>query len=398
MDPIAQPVRAGRRHAAAAARRPRRDHRRVGRRHRAGRGRELVPADRAVGPARRRQDGAAAGVPRARQAGGLADRAVRGPARRRPAGAARRGPAADGPRRQPELAQQGAGRADRAHRGELRPGRAGPARRRRVPPRARAGGRRRRHRRPRDRPDRAARRPRRGRPRRGPRRRAADRRAPRGAARAAQRARRRRPPRQPGAPARSSSAGAGLPPVGRVLSEARSYAERLFSIRPVGALAPDDTRDRVRASRRPSSAWRSRPPRSTSSSRVSRRLPVLHPDATASTCGTSPTTRRSPPTTSTSPGRAPTGSSCDSFFRPRYDRATPAERRYMHAMADLSATATRCRRPTSPTELGHDQPGRVSPQRDGPAHEGADLRPRRGLLAFTVPHMEKLPARPAERP
>ena len=36
--------------------------------------------------------------------------------------------------------------------------------------------------------------------------------------------------------------GAGLPPVGRVLSEARSYAERLFSIRPVGALSPEDTR------------------------------------------------------------------------------------------------------------------------------------------------------------
>ena len=37
--------------------------------------------------------------------------------------------------------------------------------------------------------------------------------------------------------------GAGLPPVGRVLSEARSYSERLFSIRPVGALSPTDTRE-----------------------------------------------------------------------------------------------------------------------------------------------------------
>ena len=74
--------------------------------------------------------------------------------------------------------------------------------------------------------------------RRGP----AHRRAARGAAAAAQRARRRRPPGEPGVACRSCVGGAGLPPVGRVLSEARSYAERLFSIRPVGALSPEDTR------------------------------------------------------------------------------------------------------------------------------------------------------------
>ena len=55
------------------------------------------------------------------------------------------------------------------------------------------------------------------------------------------------------APAGRAVGGAGLPPVGRVLSEARSYAERLFSIRPVGALAPTTPGWRSR-SRPPSSA------------------------------------------------------------------------------------------------------------------------------------------------
>ena len=86
----------------------------------------------------------------------------------------------------------------------------------------------------------------------------------------------------------------------------------------------------------------------------------------------------------------------DSFFRPRYDRATPAERRYMHAMADLGDGDV------SSTDvaagLGHDQPSRVSPQRDGLLTKGLIYAPERGLLAFTVPHMDaylrQLPERP----
>ena len=38
-------------------------------------------------------------------------------------------------------------------------------------------------------------------------------------------------------------------------------------------------------------------------------------------------------------------------------------------------------------QLGHDQPSRVSPQRDGLLTKGLIYAPERGLLAFTVPHM-----------
>ena len=71
--------------------------------------------------------------------------------------------------------------------------------------------------------------------------------------------------------------GAGLPPVGRVLSEARSYAERLFSIRPVGPLSPDGHPSGVRGAGRRSRgdvrAGCAGPAR-----RGVERLSVLHPD------------------------------------------------------------------------------------------------------------------------
>jgi hypothetical protein len=75
------------------------------------------------------------------------------------------------------------------------------------------------------------------------------------------------------------------------------------------------------------------------------------------------------------------------FFGARYDRATPAERDYMRAMADLAAhhddgavstadvAATVGRRPQS-----------LSPARDGLIKKGLVFSSERGTVAFTVPH------------
>ena len=73
-----------------------------------------------------------------------------------------------------------------------------------------------------------------------------------------------------------------------------------------------------------------------------------------------------------------------SFFGPRYDRATPAERRYMHAMAALGDGGV----PTADVaaKLGRRQSA-VSVQRDGLLNKGLVYAPERGLVAFTVPHM-----------
>ena len=86
----------------------------------------------------------------------------------------------------------------------------------------------------------------------------------------------------------------------------------------------------------------------------------------------------------------------DSFFRPRYDRATPAERLYLHAMADLGAEPVQSGDVAH--SLGHPNPSRASPKRESLLSKGLIYAPERGLLAFTVPQMGRylrdLPERP----
>jgi hypothetical protein len=71
------------------------------------------------------------------------------------------------------------------------------------------------------------------------------------------------------------------------------------------------------------------------------------------------------------------------FFGSRYERATPAEREYMRAMATLGDEPV----PTSQVadELGR-KPSSVSPARDGLIKKGLIYSSERGLIAFTVPH------------
>jgi hypothetical protein len=177
--------------------------------------------------------------------------------------------------------------------------------------------------------------------------------------------------------------GAGLPPVGRVLSEARSYAERLFSIRPVGALADEDTRRAF----------------TTPAEDLGVAFTAGAIDQLVELSGGYPffiqsygkhvwdLADDSPIAEDDVELAAPRAyrELVDSFFKPRYDRATPAERRYLHAMAELGDGDVAST--DVALQLGHDQPSRVSPQRDGLLTKGLIYAPERGLLAFTVPHM-----------
>ncbi len=74
------------------------------------------------------------------------------------------------------------------------------------------------------------------------------------------------------------------------------------------------------------------------------------------------------------------------FFGSRYERATPAEREYMRAMAALGDEPV----PTSHVadELGR-RPSSLSPARDGLIKKGLIYSSERGLIAFTVPHFGK---------
>jgi hypothetical protein len=75
------------------------------------------------------------------------------------------------------------------------------------------------------------------------------------------------------------------------------------------------------------------------------------------------------------------------FFGARYERATPAERDYMTAMADLGRTSGDG--PVSTADLARHlgrRPQSLSPARDGLIKKGLVYSGERGRVAFTVPH------------
>ncbi|WP_280268377.1 AAA family ATPase [Nocardia wallacei] len=73
------------------------------------------------------------------------------------------------------------------------------------------------------------------------------------------------------------------------------------------------------------------------------------------------------------------------FFGSRYERATPAEREYMRAMADLSGDDGPVATATVAKELGR-KPASLSPARDGLIKKGLIYSAERGTIGFTVPH------------
>ncbi len=78
------------------------------------------------------------------------------------------------------------------------------------------------------------------------------------------------------------------------------------------------------------------------------------------------------------------------FFGARYDRATPAERDYMVAMADLGEGIDDL--PVSTADIAKllaRKPQSLSPARDGLIKKGLVFSGERGTVAFTVPHFGK---------
>jgi AAA ATPase domain len=75
------------------------------------------------------------------------------------------------------------------------------------------------------------------------------------------------------------------------------------------------------------------------------------------------------------------------FFGARYERATPAEREYMRAVADLGADSRDAAVATADVAraLGR-RPQSLSPARDGLIKKGLVFSSERGSVAFTVPH------------
>jgi hypothetical protein len=81
------------------------------------------------------------------------------------------------------------------------------------------------------------------------------------------------------------------------------------------------------------------------------------------------------------------------FFGSRYERATPAEREYLRAMADLGVAGpgeSDADAEGVPTAAIADRLGRrpqsLSPARDALIKKGLVYSGERGRIAFTVPH------------
>jgi hypothetical protein len=176
--------------------------------------------------------------------------------------------------------------------------------------------------------------------------------------------------------------GAGLPSLPGVLAEARSYAERLFDYWPIGALgALDASAALTRPAAKADVAWEE-----IAVSAVVERsagYPYFLQEFGKAAWDFAPG-----PTITSKDALAGIQAGTDSldhgFFSSRWERATPAEREYMRAMAadgdSHSQSGEVARR------LGKSSTS-VGPTRAGVIHKGLVYAPEHGLIAFTVPGM-----------
>ena len=180
-------------------------------------------------------------------------------------------------------------------------------------------------------------------------------------------------------------AGAGLPHVPAVLSASKSYSERLFRYVRIDRL------DREEADR----ALRS-PAQDEGADFTEEALDALY----AATDGYPyfiqaygkaawDVATSSPITADDVAVSAPQAQAelAVGFFGSRYERATPAEREYMRAMAELGADTSDNGVTTAAVadHLGR-KPQSLSPARDALLKKGLVYSAERGLIAFTVPH------------
>jgi hypothetical protein len=178
--------------------------------------------------------------------------------------------------------------------------------------------------------------------------------------------------------------GAGLPHLPSVLSASKSYSERLFRYVPIDRL------DRAAADQALLA-----PARREGADFTQEALDALYEAAdgypyfvqaygkvTWDAAAASPVTQADV----TVAGPQAEAELAVGFFGSRYDRATPAEREYMRAMAMLGDEPV----PTAQVadELGR-KPSSLSPSRDGLIKKGLIYSSERGLIAFTVPHFGK---------
>lgn len=176
--------------------------------------------------------------------------------------------------------------------------------------------------------------------------------------------------------------GAGLPSLPGVLSEARSYAERLFDFRTIGALSPAAARAALLDPARKYGADLELAAADLLADEAEG-YPYFLQEYGRAIWDLSPTT---PFTLDDARAAVNYGLERldEGFFTARWDRATPTERKFLIAMAGdeggPSSTSTVASRLGKPV-------GGIGPTRAGLISKGLIYAPDHGLIAYTVPGM-----------
>jgi len=174
--------------------------------------------------------------------------------------------------------------------------------------------------------------------------------------------------------------GAGLPVLPRLVGDSKSYAERLFSFPPIGALEPKDA---ARALQNPvrEEGGSFQPEAIQEIIKLTQGYPYFIQEwgyQAWNRAASSPITLNViQDATEETIQRLD-----ENFFRVRFDRLTPSEKKFLRAMAELGAGPYRIADVAGIFKI---KVGSLSPRRAKLIHKGMIYSPTHGDLAFTVP-------------
>lgn len=181
---------------------------------------------------------------------------------------------------------------------------------------------------------------------------------------------------------------AGLPSLPRVLSEAKSYSERLFAYHLIGELGPPAAREALTApAAQEGIAWATDAVAFVIGETAGHPYFLQEYGQATWNAATTDRLRLEDARVGAAQGQAHLDRG---FYRSRWERATPQQRDYLRAMAEDGAgpsqsSAVAARLGRTPTALG--------PARDALIKKGLIYSPEHGQIAFTVPRMNEFIAR-----
>ncbi|MCW2567917.1 MAG: hypothetical protein JWN54_2014 [Mycobacterium sp.] len=177
--------------------------------------------------------------------------------------------------------------------------------------------------------------------------------------------------------------GAGLPHLPSVLSASKSYSERLFKYVRIDRLDRDAADHALLApAEREDVTWT--PEALAAMYEASGGYPYFVQAYGKATWDLAPTNPIGAEDVGVAAPEAETELAVG-FFGSRYERATPAEREYMRAMASLGDGEGTASTSDVAAALGR-KPSSLSPARDSLIKKGLIYSAERGTIAFTVPH------------